>query len=149
MKNLFYRISFAIGGILVLLFINHVLASQHVRWTGCPQSCEGATAQIADRDAATQGAIKELAKMIRHCPQSTRYVVHWSYDGEYPLSSCEGETIYERTAKSLQFISGASFLDLTFQNVSDTDVLTVASHSGGFDDIERELQKSQQLPKRR
>ncbi len=96
------------------------------------------------RKGAERNTIKTLSSMIKHCPNSSRYIVTWSYDGEGPMGGyVSGKTVFDRKRAELResIETGGWFLIEKLTKVNVTDIHAVAQYKGDTGVLKQRLNR--------
>jgi hypothetical protein len=144
--------SFKLFGISLVAIVLMLLVSQY---RNCPDDYyrtspfingEGGTDKEMRRIIAERNTIQLLSDMIKHCPDSSRYTVYWSYLGNHVGGHVSGKTVFNREQETFQEWHDA-FEKPTqvINNVIPQDVHMVAQYSGDLLRLDKRLRKKTRI----
>jgi hypothetical protein len=95
------------------------------------------------RRTAERNTIKTLSAMVKHCPNSSRYIVTWSYLGRSFGGYVSGKTVFDRKRAELResFESAGWFLTVKLTKVNVTDIHAVGHAKGDISVLKRRLNR--------
>lgn len=131
-----------------IFFVNYHNYCPYDYYKNTPFVSDGPT-KDERRKIAERNTLKTLSAMIKQCPQTSRYIVSWSYDGEGAMAGyVEGKTVFDRRRAELResFESAGWFLIDQLTKVSVTDIHAVAQANGDIDTLKNRLKRGRRKP---